>query len=239
MWPVAASRSRQISRSCWSPRADWYRSSAPLARSFMTMSDSGWGTSGHSSEGARGCPARVAVYPLHGVVGAEGEPAGEQLVERNAEGIQIGAVIDGPVHAARLLGGHVGERAFDEARVLYRLVLDRQARGDAETGELDLAGAGMDEDVLGFDVLVDDVVLVDVSRAWAMTMAIGRKRPSGSGSLLRRSSGSPPKSSRTRAGWSWKDSSAMGWTAAGASSRAMASSWRRRWRSRKGRRTDR
>jgi hypothetical protein len=69
------------------------------------MSDSGCGTSGHGAEGGPGRPGQVAVHPFHGVVGAEGARAGEQLVEGNAERIQIGAVIDGLVHAPGIARG--------------------------------------------------------------------------------------------------------------------------------------
>ena len=40
----------------------------------------------------------------------EGEPAGDHLEEDDAEGVEVGADIDGP-GVAELLGGHVGPRA--------------------------------------------------------------------------------------------------------------------------------
>lgn len=74
----------------------------------------------------------VAVDEGEGVGFGEGEAAGEELVEGDAEGVEIGTVVDGAVHAAGLLGGHVGEGAFEGVGVAERDVLAAELGGDAE-----------------------------------------------------------------------------------------------------------
>ena len=51
----------------------------------------------------------VAVHPLHRLGRREGETAGEHFVQRDAQGIEVAARIDRPIHAPGLFGGHVGE----------------------------------------------------------------------------------------------------------------------------------
>ena len=98
----------------------------------------------------------MAMDPFHGIVRLEGEPAGEHLIERDAEGVEIGAVVDRPVHPPRLLRRHVGQRALDEPGRLRGRLLAGQAGGEPEVGDLHLAGGGVDEDVVGLEVPVDD-----------------------------------------------------------------------------------
>ncbi len=104
----------------------------------------------------------VAIDPLDGVAGLEGQGASQHLVEGDAEGVQVGPLVEPAVHAARLLRRHVGERALDEAVVGELLGSAVGEGGDAEIGDLHLAGVGVVEQVLGLDVLVDDVVPVEL-----------------------------------------------------------------------------
>lgn len=100
--------------------------------------------------------------PLERISRLEGDPAREHLVERDAERIEVGARVDRPVHSPRLLRRHVRQRALDLLRALRRRVLAGKPGRDSEIGELRLARRGLDDDVRGFDVLVDDAMPVDV-----------------------------------------------------------------------------
>ncbi len=110
---------------------------------------------------------------LHHVIGGEGHRAGEHLVEDDAHGVQVAAVIDGT--ADRLLGAHVARGAEDHAgpgelgrgllALLVTLSLDL---GDAEVDELEQLVAlvvGRDEHVLRLEVAVHDAVSVRVLEA--------------------------------------------------------------------------
>ena len=113
---------------------------------------------------ARRCrsPGNVAVDPFHGIGGRERKRSGEHLVKRDAERIEIAAGVDRSVHAASLLGRHVGKRAGDDFRRRGRLALARQPRRNAEAGEADVAG-GVDERIRRLDVLVDEAMPVDLA----------------------------------------------------------------------------
>ncbi len=93
----------------------------------------------------------------------ERHAAGEHLVEADAERVDVGAVID--VRAAfALLGRHIGRRAKHDAgaRAMRALCVAGQLR-DAEVEQLDevaLATARDQDDVVGFEIAVDDAALV-------------------------------------------------------------------------------
>jgi hypothetical protein len=119
---------------------------------------------GHRGDDLRwrhGRAGDVAVDPLDGIARLEGEPPGEHLVEGDTQGVQIGAVVDRPVRPPRLLRGEVGQRALEEAGRLGGLVLAGEAGGEAEVGDLHLAGREVDDDVVRLEILVDDAALVD------------------------------------------------------------------------------
>ncbi len=73
----------------------------------------GLGDAGDDVRGRGGRARDMAVDPLEGIARLEREPAGQQLVERDAERIQVGPAVDGTVHPARLLRRHVRQRALD------------------------------------------------------------------------------------------------------------------------------
>jgi len=92
---------------------------------------------------------------LDGFAG-DGAGAGEEFVEEDAVGVDVDALGGGVAHD--LLGRHVVggadlEAGFGEVEVL--------AFGDAEVHEADAAG-GVDVEVVGLDVAVDELLLMDV-----------------------------------------------------------------------------
>ena len=142
MRPCASHSARQRRRSAATPAAVWYRSSAVLASSFITIAESGPGIPFARSPGGDRLPGDVAMDPLHRIGGGEGQRPRQHLVEGDAQRIEIAPGIDRPVHAAGLLGRHVGERPGDHLGRLGGLALARQTRGDAEAGQPDRAGRG-------------------------------------------------------------------------------------------------
>ena len=104
----------------------------------------------------------MAVHQLHQVGGGERQHAGEHLVERDAKRIQIAARVDRAVHAAGLLGCHVGQRAGNHLRRFRGRVLAWQARGDAEAGEPHLSARPIHQDMGRLEVLVDETPLVNL-----------------------------------------------------------------------------
>lgn len=93
---------------------------------------------------------------------AEGEFAGEHFVEDNAEGIDVGAVID-LRWILELLRRHVvgcakGCAGAGEGDGTFFFADDF---GDSEVGDLH-AAAGVEEDVFGFDIAVEDAFFVGV-----------------------------------------------------------------------------
>ncbi len=92
--------------------------------------------------------------PIQRVGGDEGEPAREQLEQRDAERVQVAARIDRAVHSAGLLRGHVGKRPGQNLRRLQNLAFPWRQRRAAEAGE-EHPIAGIDENIRGFDVFVN------------------------------------------------------------------------------------
>ena len=106
-------------------------------------------------------PGEVAVHPFHRVGRDERQGTDEHPVEGDPEGVEVAAGVDRAVHAAGLLGRHVGEGAGDGLGRVGRLALAHEARGDAEAGQAHRAGGLVEHDVGRLDVLVDEAGLVE------------------------------------------------------------------------------
>src|SRR5882762_9679191 len=104
----------------------------------------------------------MAVDPLHGIGCGKRQRTREHLVERDAEGVEVAAGVDRAVHASGLFRRYIGERAGDRLGRRGRLPLARQTRSDTETGELDLSGNAVQQDIDRLDVLVDETAPVDL-----------------------------------------------------------------------------
>src|SRR5215471_6579102 len=98
-----------------------------------------------------------------GIGGREGEHAGEELEEGDAQRIVVGAIVQVAVHATRLLGRDVGHRPFELVGGAQIEMLSSELGGEAEVDELELSRGGIEENVLWIDVLVNDVVRMDVA----------------------------------------------------------------------------
>ena len=94
----------------------------------------------------------------HPGVAAEGEFAGEELEQDDAERIHVAAAVGGVGFALGLFGRHVGGRAEDLA-VHRDGDFAHFAAGQAEVHEVRLAVA-IDHDVGRLQVAVDDALLV-------------------------------------------------------------------------------
>jgi hypothetical protein len=87
---------------------------------------------------------------------------GQNLVKRDAEGVEIGAEVHGAIHAAGLLRGAVGKRAFNQLWIAYIGLLEVETRRNAEVDDPDAALLEIDEDVERGDVFVDDVLVMNL-----------------------------------------------------------------------------
>ena len=81
---------------------------------------------------------------------------GEHFIEDDAEGEDVAAAIESMRFAEGLFGAHVGWGTGDGA--LFELLIGADCEAEvSDEGEL---RGGLDEDVGGFDVAMDDVLLV-------------------------------------------------------------------------------
>ncbi len=112
--------------------------------------------------GRRGLAREVTVHELDGIVGGEREATGAELVEGDAEGVEVGAVVDDAVHAPGLLRGHIGQGALAAGRVPGRLACALPAR--AEIGDRQCPVVRPEQDVGRVDVAVNDTALVEVTQ---------------------------------------------------------------------------
>ena len=110
---------------------------------------------------------------VHGVLGVERLAAGDQLVEDDAERIEVGFVGD-VAFALALLRRHVGGGA--DGAVGGGQGGDVEVLGDAEVGELERA-VGQDHEVGRLEVAVDDAGLVGVLQGGAELLAERRRPP--------------------------------------------------------------
>lgn len=65
----------------------------------------------------------VAMDQFHRIFRFKGHSSGEQLIKCRTEGVEIGAIIQGAVHAPGLFRGHVRQCAFQHIRVSEREML--------------------------------------------------------------------------------------------------------------------
>ena len=130
----------------------------------MTISERTAGTLSSRSAGATGFRAIWQWTHSIGSVALNGRAAGEHLIERDAERIEVAAGIDRAVHPPGLFGRHVGQRAGDDLGRLGRLTLARQTRGDAEPGEPRPSVRAVHKDIGRLDVLVDEAALVRLAQ---------------------------------------------------------------------------
>ena len=98
----------------------------------------------------------MAVDQLHGIGRREGRRAREHFIEGGAQGVEVAAGIDRPVHSPGLFRRHIGERAGDHLRRLGALLLARQAGGDSETGEADAVPVLTHQNVGRLDIFMDE-----------------------------------------------------------------------------------
>ena len=96
----------------------------------------------------------------HPPVAAERQLAGQQLVEDDAEAVDVAAGVDPVRLAAGLLGAHVGRRAQHLAVEGHRRLVGL-ALGQAEVHQVRPAVV-VEHDVRRLDVAVDDAVVVGV-----------------------------------------------------------------------------
>ncbi len=90
----------------------------------------------------------------------ERQLAGQQLVHHDTDGEDVGASIEG--RARKALRGHVRDGADDASHLSQGDVELRLALGgDPEVEQLGVA-VGLDHDVAGLDIAMDDIVLMRV-----------------------------------------------------------------------------
>ena len=119
----------------------------------MTTASSSGATAGFRRSAA---PALgdVLERDRHRAVAVERHAAGEQLVEDDADRVEVGALADRV--ALRLLGREVLRGAHDRPGLRH---VRRAGAGDAEVGDL-RAALVVDDDVVRLEVAVDDPALV-------------------------------------------------------------------------------
>ncbi len=101
----------------------------------------------------------MRVNELHGVLGVERAPSGERLVKDDPERVEVRPVVDAAVHAARLLGGDVGQDVGDHLGRVEPLVRASELGVDAKPDDLDLA-ARIDKQTLRPQIAMDETCRV-------------------------------------------------------------------------------
>ena len=104
----------------------------------------------------------VAMDPLQRVGRGERKRDREHLVKDDAQRVEIAAGISRAIHAASLLGCHIGERTGNNLGRYGRLALARQLGRDPESGEPDVAVV-VDQNVCRLDVLMDEAMPMDLA----------------------------------------------------------------------------
>ena len=107
----------------------------------------------------------VREHHLGGNLRLERAAPRQHLEQRDAQRVEVRAMVEHGVHAPRLLGGEVAQRALDAVEPGAFCLLVREFRGDAQVEEHGAARLGIVDDVRGIHVLVDDACLVQVAQA--------------------------------------------------------------------------
>ncbi len=98
----------------------------------------------------------MAMRPFQGIVRGKRQLASQHPVKRDAEGIEIGTVIDHAIHAPGLLGRYIGQVARACGQSIGRKSLILKG-GDAEIGQENLMTFQLDQKVGRPDILVNDL----------------------------------------------------------------------------------
>ncbi len=123
-----------------------------------------FGNAGIDLIGRQRFPRDMAVYHLHGVIGGEGKDACQQLVERGAEGVKVGSVVQGTIESARLLRRYVGQRAFKNMGAVDGGILDGKQCRNAEVDQLELPAGRIQDDIGRVDIFMDDAFGVNLTQ---------------------------------------------------------------------------
>jgi hypothetical protein len=107
--------------------------------------------------------SQMAVDQFQDVVGGKRQSPCQELVEGDPQGVEVGAVVEGAIHAPGLFGRAVGQGAFQLIGGVRGRFGLRELGGDAEVNQLDLSGGGVQDDVAGVDVFVDHLAAVDLA----------------------------------------------------------------------------
>ena len=99
----------------------------------------------------------VAIDQVHGIGGLERQLAREHLIKRHAQRIKVCAVIQRPVHPARLFRRNMGERPLEGLRILQGGPFGGKPGGDAHIDEMHHARRRVPKKRRGLNVFVDNV----------------------------------------------------------------------------------
>ena len=155
-----------------------YRSDARFDSALRQIRSSSLGIVSSICRGGRGFGGGDLLEQLLARIAPERSSPGQQLVEDHAQAEDVRSPIDPVTLAPGLLGAHVGRRASEPATLAEVLVLERQP----EVGDARLA-RGIDQDVGGLDVPVDQPSGVGVMQGLGDRRDQFRRLPEGRSSL--------------------------------------------------------
>src|SRR5215475_5320154 len=102
------------------------------------------------------------MYPFHGIRSIKGQTTRQHFIECDAEGVQITPGIDRTIHSPGLLRCHVGKRSGYELGWLGRLSFAREARSYSKTRQPGMTARGVNKDIRGLQIFVDQRPLVEL-----------------------------------------------------------------------------
>nr|WP_300971274.1 hypothetical protein [Thiocapsa sp.] len=118
---------------------------------------------------------QVGMDQAKGIGAGKGRGTGGQGIEGGAERIEVGAVVDRPIHPPGLLGRQIGRRARQGTRVIEPRVLFGKGRGQIVVDDLHLQVGRPHQDVGGVQILVDDTAPVDLRHRMRQRVGDGHK----------------------------------------------------------------